>query len=156
MCNVFKRSSFYQLLISLTVAVKDPSSCRNDFSFTNSLQQNPLSLVQSVSDSTSTTTTAAKMITERNTAGNLDATADSDGDVVDNSEHNIEYVCKLLLHTYKLTSSTNHPVLGGDYFLLLHALHVAQLTIVSNVSCLSLSISMCIYFYTWKYFTAIQ
>ncbi|CAH8667870.1 unnamed protein product [Schistosoma curassoni] len=134
MCNVFKRSSFYQLLISLTVAVKDPSSCRNDFSFTNSLQQNPLSLVQSVSDSTSTTTTAAKMITERNTAGNLDATADSDGDVVDNSEHNIEYVCKLLLHTYKLTSSTNHPVLGGDYFLLLHALHVAQLTIVSNIS----------------------
>ncbi|CAH8682566.1 unnamed protein product [Schistosoma rodhaini] len=134
MCNVFKKSSFYQLLISLAVSVKDSSSCRNDFSFTNSLRQSSQPLAQSLSDSTNTTTATTKMITETNATGNLDGTKDSDDGDVDNAECNIEHICKLLLHTYKLTSSTNHPVLGGDYFLLLHALHVAQLTIVSNIS----------------------
>ncbi|CAH8875847.1 unnamed protein product [Trichobilharzia szidati] len=49
-------------------------------------------------------------------------------------ERDIEYICKLLQNTHQLSSNTSHPVFNGSYFILLHAIYVARLTIKSDIS----------------------
>ncbi|TNN12696.1 putative ubiquitin carboxyl-terminal hydrolase FAF-X [Schistosoma japonicum] len=109
----FKKSSFYKLLTtSLLLSVKNPNL------LSDALQSSLLSL--QLSSVTSTTKTM-----------NVDDVEEDVG--VDHTEQNIECICKLLLHTYKLATCSTHPVLGGNYFLLLNSVRVAQMTTEFNV-----------------------
>ncbi|KAK4475402.1 hypothetical protein MN116_002461 [Schistosoma mekongi] len=108
--DVFKKSSFYKLLTtSLSLSVKNPNSLSDAL-------HSPL-LSHQLSSVTSTTKTI-----------NVDGVEEDVG-----VDQNIECICKLLLHTYKLTTCSTHPVLGGNYFLLLNAIRVAQMTTESSV-----------------------
>nr|CAH8876530.1 unnamed protein product [Trichobilharzia regenti] len=122
--GVFQKTSLYHLLSSSLHPLSSSSDVTINIDDSHYHHQNKLSCAYSLPEqylsSPDVTTTTP--------------THDDDDDDNVKQERNIEYICKLLQNAYQLSSSTSHPVFSGSNFILLHAIHVAQLTIKSNIS----------------------